>query len=440
MPKMAVVSLGCSKNLVDTEIMLGQLDKKGWCLTADFAAAELILVNTCGFIESAKEESIEQILEMAAYKQTGVGVCRHLIVAGCLVQRYLKELKAEIPEVDYWIGLQELDQIAEIVKGQRIEKADASPFLNNENLERHRVTLQHTAYLKIAEGCNHRCSYCAIPVIKGKFRSREPQSIVTEAVSLVKGGVKELNIIAQDITMYGRDLSGGMNLRILLEQILEKAQPEWIRLLYAYPGGLTEDLLQLIQASPNICNYLDLPLQHINGRILRQMNRPESPELIREKLELVRSIVPEIVLRTTFIAGFPTETDAEFEELVQFVTEGRFEHVGVFAYSREEQTKAYDLEPQVATAVKESRRNRLMEVQAEIAPKLLARFVNCRQRILVDKLLSGGKAVGRTEGLAPDVDGVVYLQNYQGQSGQFVEGLITGNDHYNLYAKEILGE
>ena len=435
MPKMAVVSLGCSKNLVDTEIMLGRLVKDNWELTSDFSEAELILVNTCGFIESAKAESIEHILEMATYKEPGRGSCRILVVAGCLVQRYLKDLKAEIPEVDYWIGLNQLDQIGAIVSGESVQPGDATPFLNNENLERYRVTLSHTAFLKIAEGCSHRCAYCAIPIIKGRYRSRNPEAVVAEAAQLVQGGVKELNIIAQDITMYGKDLSRDLNLRILLERILEEARPEWIRLLYAYPSGLNEELLQLIGSTSNICKYLDLPFQHINERILRLMNRKENRDMLLERLQMIRSIVPEMVLRTTFIVGFPTETEAEFEELRQFVAEGHFEHAGVFSYSREEQTPAYDLQPQIDPEVKEERRRLLLETQQKVSTRLLQRFVGRKERILIDKVFEG-RAIGRTEAFAPEVDGVVSVEGYQGPSGVFINRKITGNDAYNLFSKK----
>lgn len=436
MPKMAVVSLGCSKNLVDTEIMLGRLVKHNWELTSDFSEAELILVNTCGFIESAKTESIHHILEMATYKEPGRGNCRILVVAGCLVQRYLQDLKAEIPEVDYWIGLNQLDRIAAIVSGEPAESSEEAPFLNNENLERYRVTLTHTAFLKIAEGCSHRCAYCAIPVIKGGYRSRNPEAIIAEAAQLVQGGVKELNIIAQDITMYGRDLSRGLNLRILLERILEEARPDWIRLLYAYPSGLDEALLRLIQSTPNICKYLDLPFQHINERILRLMNRRENRELLLERLQMIRAMVPEMVLRTTFIVGFPTETDAEFEELRQFVAEGHFEHAGVFSYSREEQTPAYDLKPQIEPEVKEERRRILLETQQKVSARLLKRFVGREERILIDRVFDDGRAIGRTEAFAPEVDGVVSVEGYHGPTGVFINRPITGNDAYNLFSKK----
>ncbi|HBF39957.1 MAG TPA: 30S ribosomal protein S12 methylthiotransferase RimO, partial [Firmicutes bacterium] len=320
---LAVVSLGCAKNLVDTEIMLGQLSKAGWKLIDDFSQAELILINTCGFIETAKEESIQQILELAGYKKPGRGVCKHLVVAGCLVQRYLQELKTEIPEVDLWLGLAEIGQILERLSqkpGNVLQPTkEVVSFLNNENLPRFQATLHHTSYVKIAEGCNHSCSYCAIPLIKGKFHSRELNSIVKEIQMMVENGVLEINLIAQDITRFGFDLDPKINLPVLLKQILVQAKPAWVRLLYAYPTGVDRALLELMANEPNICRYLDLPLQHINSRILKKMDRPETPALIKEKIAMIRDLVPGITLRTTFIVGFPSETEAEFNELLEFV-------------------------------------------------------------------------------------------------------------------------
>jgi ribosomal protein S12 methylthiotransferase len=442
MGKLAVISLGCAKNLVDTEVMLGQLIQEGWEFTDDFTQAELILINTCGFIETAKTESINHILELAEYKKPNKGICQKLIVSGCLVQRYLMELSAEIPEVDLWIGLAEIGQITQLLKVDQkssfLPPTEAVPFLNNQNLPRFQAPLKHTAYVKIAEGCNHCCSYCAIPIIKGKFRSRTQGSIITEIKNLVQNGVQEINLIAQDITRYGRDLNPSLNLRTLLEEIIADANPAWIRLLYAYPTGIDLALLQFMATKPSICKYLDLPLQHINSRILKLMNRPESPELIKEKLALIRATVPGIALRTTFMVGFPSETETEFTELLEFVKKGYFDHVGVFTYSREEGTGAYEIQPQIEQSVMEERKQRLLVEQQKVSTRLLAKQINQEQLILVDKILASGVGVGRTEKLAPEVDGVVYLHNYQGDPGRFTAGLVIGSDEYNLNAKEIL--
>jgi ribosomal protein S12 methylthiotransferase len=435
--KFAAVSLGCAKNLVDSEIMLGQLTQNGWDYTPDFAEAELILVNTCGFIESAKQESVEAILEMAEYKKSGVGQCRWLAVAGCLVQRYATDLMKDLPEVDVWIGLGEIDTVIAKLNSASRQAAPSgkAPFLNESNLPRFQATFGHTAYVKIAEGCNHCCSFCAIPLIKGHFRSRSPESIVREIRELADRGVKEINLIAQDITMYGWDLTPRTNLTTLLEAIIAQAKPEWIRLLYAYPSGIDQSLLQLMANEPSICKYLDLPMQHINSRLLKLMNRPDSPDVYKNKLMLIREILPQVAVRTTFITGFPSETEAEFAEVLEFVKTARFNHVGVFAYSREEETASYLLKPQVQAAVKEERKNRLLAAQQEISAQLLAACISRELIILVDKLLPDGRAVGRSQGLAPDVDGVVYLETFSGGAGEFVKCRITGNDSYNLFAK-----
>jgi ribosomal protein S12 methylthiotransferase len=442
--KLGVISLGCSKNLVDTEIMMGQLIKAGWEYTTEFAQAELILVNTCGFIETAKAESVQHILEMTEYKKPGKGVCRTLIVAGCLVRRYFKELSADIPEVDLWLGLAEIDKILDFLQAEQKIKVSASTiqssngtFLNNQNLPRFQATLHHTAYVKIAEGCDHYCSYCAIPLIKGRYCSRTLNSILTEVKDLVEKGVREINLIAQDISGYGKELTPRSSLTDLVEQIITFAKPSWIRLLYAYPRGIDASLLQLMASEPSICKYIDLPLQHINSRILKLMNRPESPEMLKEKLAMIRQMVPGIALRTTFIVGFPSETEAEFIELLEFVKENKFDHVGVFSYSREEGTKAYDIQPQIEEKVKQERRERILAEQQKISAGLLLRQLRQEQLILIDQVLNNGMAVGRTERLAPDVDGVVYLQDYQGKPGNFVRGLVIDSDEYNLKAQEI---
>ncbi|HOJ76511.1 MAG TPA: 30S ribosomal protein S12 methylthiotransferase RimO [Bacillota bacterium] len=437
MPKLAVVSLGCSKNLVDTEIMLGQMVSEGWEITQDFKSAEVILLNTCGFIETAKQESINSILEMAQYKQPDFGNCQKLIVAGCLVQRYISELSQEIPEVDYWIGLGEIDAIASIIKEIPTKKtiSQQTPYLNDRNLPRYQVTLSHTAFVKIAEGCSHRCAYCAIPIIKGPFRSRKPEAIVNEIQGLLQTGVKEINLIGQDISMYGADLEQKINLSVLLQRIVAEAKPEWIRLLYAYPSGITTELLELIAAEDSICKYLDLPFQHINSRILKLMNRKDAPELLREKLKQIKSTIPEITLRTTFIVGFPTETDQEFDELLEFICEGHFNHAGVFTYSREEQTAAYKLKPQITKAVMEARQRKLLEAQQKISARYLKKLVGTEQMVLVDKVFEDGRAIGRSAMFAPEIDGVINIENYNDEPGKFIKCKIINSDDYNLTAK-----
>jgi ribosomal protein S12 methylthiotransferase len=441
--------------------MLGQIIQGGWSLTHNFAEADLILINTCGFIGDAKTESLDTIMEMAGYKKSGQGVCSKLVVTGCLVQRYAQDLAREIPEVDCWIGLDGVGSVLE-----QIEKAEAQkshlldgyskttldrglirpnffgePFLNNENLPRYQVTLPHTAYVKIAEGCDHWCSYCAIPLIKGKFRSRNTEAIVTEISTLVRAGVKEINLIAQDITRYGRDLYPQVDLKHLLREIIFRAKPDWLRLLYAYPTGIDAGLLEFIRSQPSICKYLDLPLQHINPRILKLMNRNESPEEMREALNLIRTLIPGITLRTTFITGFPTETEPEFEEVLALVAEGFFQHVGVFTYSAEEGTRSFDFGDDIPEEVKQERKRRIIEAQRQISARKLAELRGQKAVVLIDKTIAEGQSIGRTERFAPEIDGVVYLgategqQSAQARPGQFITGIITSSDDYNLWVK-----
>jgi ribosomal protein S12 methylthiotransferase len=437
MPKIAVISLGCAKNLVDTEIMLGQFVRGQWQITRDFAEADLILINTCGFIQTAKQESINFILEMIQYKNPDKGQCSQLVVAGCLVQRYALELAREIPEVDHWIGLGGIGAVLHLIKdpAKKLPRINDAPFINNENLPRHQVTLPHTTYIKIAEGCDHCCSYCAIPLIKGKYRSRNPQAIVKEVSDLVATGVREINLIAQDITGYGHDLPVKTSLRSLLEEIIATGNPHWIRLLYAHPTGISTELLEFIAKEPKICKYLDLPLQHINPRLLKMMNRPGSRERIREIITKIKTVVPGIVIRTTFIAGFPSESELEFRELLDFVSEGYFEHVGVFTYSIEEGTSAYWLRPQIKESIKKERQKRLLQAQQQVSARFLASLKGSCFEILIDRVESNGSAIGRTQFLAPEVDGVVYVKGFKGKPGCFIQGVIVDSDPYNLWGE-----
>lgn len=440
MSKIAVTSLGCAKNLVDTEIMLGQLTEAGWEVTSNFQEAELILVNTCGFIGPAKQESIDEIIRMAEYKKPNQGSCRKLVVAGCLVQRYAAELIKELPEVDVWLGLGEIGKIVSLINERKPQEGpdlSAVPFLNQASLTRWQATLSHTTFIKVAEGCSHNCAYCAIPLIKGKFRSVNPEAIISEVKRMVEHGVKEFNLIAQDLTVYGKDLEPGTNLESLLERLIKEAKPPWIRLLYSYPSGINPRLLKLIANEPSICNYLDLPLQHINARILKLMNRRENPEQLRKKLALIRELVPDITLRTSFIVGFPSESEAEFWELADFVGEGIFQHAGVFVYSREEGTKAFDMRPQLSEKVKEERREILLERQGKVSAQYLAGQIGKEVLVLIDKILPDGRAIGRSTAFAPEVDGVIYIEKTKRQAGEFVTVRITGSDVYNLTAKAI---
>ena len=364
-----MVSLGCAKNLVDSEIMLGMLRDAGYEITSDSQEADAIIVNTCSFIGPAKEESIDTILEMAEYKSQGN--CRALIVTGCLSQRYGEELMEEMPEVDAVVGTGDFDQIVNILnsalEGRRTTQIGDKNISYEKELPRMLSTGGYSAYVKIAEGCDHRCAFCVIPSLRGRFRSRSLESIVTEVMGMAVQGTKEINLIAQDTSAYGIDLYGKPQLPELLRRLAQIEGIEWIRVLYTYPANLTDELLEVMATEPKVCKYLDIPLQHANGNILRRMRRPADQLRIKELIEKIRRRIPDITLRTTLIVGFPGETEAAFAELCQFVSEIEFDHVGVFPYSREEGTEAYDMEGQVDEEVKLQRRDKLMQIQQGIS-------------------------------------------------------------------------
>ena len=368
--KLGYVSLGCAKNLVDTEIMLGALKDNGYEITETLDEAEIIIVNTCTFIEKAKQESINTILQMSEYKQ--FGNCRGLIVAGCLSQQYQEELFAEIPEIDALIGTGSWNRIMEAIEaindGKRICIMDSITNIYNERMPRMQTTPTYSAYVKIAEGCDNGCTFCIIPKVRGAYRSRTIESIVEEVERLAVMGVKEINLIAQDTTSYGSDLNNGKPmLADLLKALVKVDGIEWYRLLYLYPKYFTDELLDLIVAEPKICNYIDLPLQHINDDILRRMNRKDRKADIVTLLQKVRSKASHVTLRTSLIVGFPGETDEQFEELCEFVKEVRFDNMGVFTYSQEDGTPAGAMADQVPEEVKEERYHALMAIQAAIS-------------------------------------------------------------------------
>ncbi|MGI6148353.1 MAG: 30S ribosomal protein S12 methylthiotransferase RimO [Firmicutes bacterium] len=408
--KVGIVSLGCAKNLVDSEIMLGRLREHGCEIVADAGQADYVVVNTCGFIGPAKEESIETILEMAELKERGR--CRGLIVSGCLVQRYADELFDELPEVDAFLGTNELDKIDDVISdieaGRRI-KLVGSGFYDYDQPVRRLLTTGHLAYLKIAEGCNHRCAFCVIPQIRGKFRSRHPQSLVQEAVSLRTQGVQELLVIAQDTTAYGRDLER-VSLASLLEEILAVGFP-WVRLLYTYPTSLGEDVLELLSRENTLVKYVDLPLQHVSRRVLRAMDRPGDYRSTMELLNTIRRQVPRVFIRSSFIVGFPGETEEDFAELIKFLEEARLNHVGIFQYSPEEGSKAAAMSDQVPDELKQERYQEAMAVQQRISRELNEELVGQELDVMIDGVSEESELVlvGRHQGQAPEVDGVVYL-------------------------------
>lgn len=441
--KLGYVSLGCAKNLVDTEIMLGALKDNGYEITETLDEAEIIIVNTCTFIEKAKQESINTILQMSEYKQ--FGNCRGLIVAGCLSQQYQEELFAEIPEIDALIGTGSWNRIMEAIEaindGKRICIMDSITNIYNERMPRMQTTPTYSAYVKIAEGCDNGCTFCIIPKVRGAYRSRTIESIVEEVERLAVMGVKEINLIAQDTTSYGSDLNNGKPmLADLLKALVKVDGIEWYRLLYLYPKYFTDELLDLIVAEPKICNYIDLPLQHINDDILRRMNRKDRKADIVTLLQKVRSKASHVTLRTSLIVGFPGETDEQFEELCEFVKEVRFDNMGVFTYSQEDGTPAGAMADQVPEEVKEERYHALMAIQAAISEENNRDFEGTEHEAIIEEISEDEHghllAKGRLETQAPDVDGNMYIEDCEGlEVGQIVPVTVAQGFAYDVVAE-----
>ncbi len=426
--RVGFVSLGCPKNLVDTEVMLGSLRRSGYALATDVADSDVIVINTCGFIESAKRESIDTILEMAEHKKRGR--CRRLVVAGCLVQRYHRELREEIPEIDAFVGLDELESIVRAVRLD-LDSAAADPSAVISGMARalydHRsarvlATRPHVAYLKISEGCDHPCTFCAIPSMRGTMRSRTLDSLRREAEGLARRGVREIILIAQDSTDYGRDLGDGTDLAALLQALDPLPGLEWIRIHYAYPNRVSDRLLRAMAASPKTCRYLDIPLQHADATLLKRMKRGGSGPIFLRMIRKIRRVLPGCALRTTFIVGFPGETRQAFQGLCEFVREAEFDHLGVFTYSHEEGTEAHALSDSVPPAVKEERRSRLMEIQSRISLGKNRLRVGKVMPVRVDGLEPDTRMllVGRTEFQSPEVDGRVLITDGVAPPGQVV--------------------
>lgn len=430
MTKVLIVSLGCSKNLVDSEIMTGELIKNGFEITSDAESADVIVVNTCAFIDEAKSEAIDTILEMNTYRDRGH--LKKLIVTGCMAERYKDEILRELPEVDAIVGVSRFDEIASVIKDE------GDTFLGNENAaypeqaKREISTPFYTAYLKIAEGCDNNCTYCAIPKIRGKFRSRKIEDIVSEAKKLAEDGVLELNVIAQDTAYYGTDLYGEPRLAQLLEKLCKIDGIEWIRVLYMYPERIDEKLLKVFVENKKLARYFDIPIQHINDEILKKMGRRTCRKEILEKIELIRKVLPDAVLRTSLIAGFPGETERQHEELCEFIKEVKFDRLGVFAYSREEGTPAYRLPNQIDEKTKILRRDRLMEIQNGISKELCKRFIGKILPVLAEEMIDGVMC-GRSIYDAPEVDGNVYFEGgEENMLGEIRNVLIKDADDYDL--------
>lgn len=419
--KIGVVSLGCPKNLVDSETMLGLIHEENYEITNDPSEAEIIIVNTCGFIESAKEESINTILQMAEYKKSGS--CKYIIVTGCLSQRYAEELFSELPEADAIAGVEVYDEIGSIIKrvmnGERFimlerSKPDVIYTSKETFLPRILTTPSYTAYLKIAEGCDNCCSYCAIPKIRGPYRSKPMEQVLKEAKALADNGVKELIVVAQDTTRYGEDLPGGkLLLADLLKELNKIESLKWIRVMYCYPNNFTDELIETFASLDKVCKYVDLPLQHASNRLLASMNRYDTREEVETLLAKLRKRIPGIVIRTTFIVGFPGETDADFEELKEFVEQQRFENAGVFAYSQEEGTVAGAMPNQIPDEIKQERYHELMALQAQISEEIHKDTEGQTLEVLVEGIEKDGSGLhyGRSYREAPDIDGLVFIEN-----------------------------
>jgi ribosomal protein S12 methylthiotransferase len=438
-PKVGFVSLGCPKNLVDSEVMMGILQNGGYELTPNAGEADVLVVNTCSFIEPAQKESVDTILEMAEHKK--FGVAKKLIVAGCLVERFRTMILENIPEVDAVVGTGEVERILEAVRGDlRALPAEASPsFLYHDLTPRVVTTPRHAAYIKIAEGCDHPCTFCIIPELRGKFRSRRFESVVREAENLVAAGAREITLIGQDTTSYGEDLGLRDGLAQLLEKLAQTPELLWVRFLYAYPNRVTQKLLDTLAAQPRIAKYMDMPLQHASRNVLARMKRGSNGEAFLKLLERIRGTIPGVSLRTSFIVGFPGETDADFDELCDFVSAAEFDWMGVFEYSNVETAESAGLDAQVDAETMRGRREELMAIQKKISRKKLRGAKGSKPIALVEGLSKENPLVweARLEGMAPEIDGKVFLTDIEveGRSaevGDAVRVKITKTDAYDL--------
>jgi ribosomal protein S12 methylthiotransferase len=446
--KVHFISLGCPKNLVDSEMMIGSLVKENYEITDSAENAETIIVNTCGFIEDAKKESISTIFEMAKMKSEGQ--LKQLVVAGCLTQRYKETLVDEMPEADVFVGSGEFQNIAKILEENRIDKTkkrffNLPTFLQQETTPRINSQLPHRAYLKISEGCLKRCAFCAIPKIRGNLQSRSLTHIVSEAKLLASSGVKEINIISHDFTDYGWDLRRKDEKRTespveLLRQVSDVKGLEWIRVLYLYPDGITREMVRLTKERKNLVKYFDMPLQHINNEMLKKMNRKMTKEEIVEVLKMIREEIPEAVIRTQFIVGFPGETDEQFEELLALVKEQKFDRVGCFKYSPEEGTAGGKMTDQVDEDVKEERFHKLMSAQLPISRKNHKKLVGTVQEVVIEGVSEESELLlkGRTSQQAPDIDGIVYINEGTAKVGDLVKVEITDSMEYDLIGRIVL--
>ncbi len=443
MKKLGVVSLGCPKNAVDTELVLGDLQGDEYEITSDQKEADVIIVNTCGFIESSKKESIDAILEMAALKTEGK--CKKLVITGCLSERYSDELLSEIPEIDHMLGVNQYPRLKQILKKSGTQKENTSVNHVNEPAEyfesymnRVLTTPFYSSYLKLGEGCSNKCSFCIIPKIRGQFRSRSPESIIAETKHFAQHGVKEFNLISQDTTMYGVDLKMKNGLVQILKSLAKINGVEWMRLFYCYPTFINSELIEYIASEEKVCNYVDVPLQHTHDFMLKRMKRQETEKGVRSMINELRTKVPDIALRTTFITGFPGETDAHFKHLLEFVREIEFDHVGVFTYFHEEGTAAYSYPDLVPNEIAVLRRDELMSLQQQINRKKNKARVGKVFPVLIEGTDAKEEylVTGRLAIQAPEIDGQVIIEESDVEIGQILPMLITGSTDYDLIARQ----
>ena len=438
--KFNIVSLGCARNLVDSEVMAGLLQQNHYEMVPEPTDADVVLVNTCGFIDAAKVESIDTIIEISKLKEEGK--IKKLIVAGCLAQRYPQELAKELPEVDLFIGTGEVPNIVDILRRQeaddrRRQYVGIPQYLYDHDTPRLRSTPSYTAFLKVSEGCDHKCAFCIIPQLRGPHRSRSIESVINETALLARGGVKEINLIAQDLTAYGRDRKDGTTLFGLLSKMVDVPEVVWIRLLYAYPNFLDEPLLEMIRGSDKICKYIDIPFQHVNRRLLQRMRRGKSGSVVRATVDKLRSAIPGLTLRTSLIVGFPGETVEDFENLLDFVEATQFDRLGVFKYSEEEGTAAAAMDGKVSEEEKERRWQEIMDLQATISQKKNRALIGTIDRVMIEAVDSeSGKLAGRTQAHAPEVDGGVFTDGTEASPpprlGDIVDVKITDALEYDL--------
>lgn len=434
MMNVGFISLGCSKNLVDTEMTIGLFRKNNYKIVSNPEDADIIVINTCGFIEPAKQEAINTILEMAEYKKKR---CKYLIVMGCLVQRYKDDLEKLMPEVDLFIKYKDYDNIWEQIES--VIGKQQNNMCTLEFSERVVTTGQNFAYLRIAEGCSNRCTYCAIPYIRGEFVSRKIEDVLEEANNLVKQGYKELIIIAQDTSKYGIDIYGEPKLAELLEKVSKIDGVKWVRFLYTYPESITDELIKVVKENDKICKYFDIPIQHISNSVLKRMNRKSNGESIRNLIKKIRKEIPNVIIRTTVMVGFPGETDEDFNELYEFIKWAKFDRMGAFSYSKEDGTPAEKLDNQIHHMTKRSRYNKIMKLQQEISDEVMKKQIGKKLEVLIEDVSFDGKYyIGRSKNEVPDIDGVIFVKKSEDELiDKFVEVEIVESRDYDLIGKLI---